>query len=165
MFERRARSADRIDVRQMANRVIGGGMDMLIRVAALPFSRSILVDIFETAEAYRIDISLPGVDPDDVVVTATDTTLTIQVPAQPPRAVGSGSYVRRERHPGRRMRTITFAEALDVGRITCTYRQGVLTVLAPKKTGKKIPIQVPATAQIEVPAGQKVPSNNSTLMT
>lgn len=163
MYVRHDHSQDQIHVRQTAKRLIGGSLDLLVHFAALPFSRALPVDIFETADAYRIDVSLPGVDPDDVVVTATESALTIQAPAQASRAARGGSYVRQERHVGQRTRRLTFPQALDVSRITCTYRQGVLTVHVPRMMGKRIPVQVPAPPPIAVPNGQPTPLANEPL--
>jgi HSP20 family protein len=136
---------DLTQLRQTVGHLIEDGLGMLTHLPFLPLSRSIPVDIFETRSAYQIDAALPGIDPNDMAVLATETTITIQAPARPRSERREGTYILQERYQGKRERVLTLAKAIDPEQVTSTYQHGVLTVHAPKVNGLKatqIPVQV-----------------------
>ena len=57
---------------------------------------------------------------------------------------GKGSYVRRERHEGELMRSVTLAVPIDPSKINAHYEHGVLRITAPKSEAAK-PRQIDVT--------------------
>jgi HSP20 family protein len=96
----------------------------------LPVSSGAPVDIEETSEAFRIDLDLPGVSPDDVDIELRDSEL---------RVFGSFKERRREgtlRHHARRTGDFEYLVALpgdvDAEAVEAELEGGVLTIVAPK---------------------------------
>jgi len=136
---------DLTQLRQTVGHLIEDGLGMLTRLPFIPVSRSIQVDLFENRSGYQIDAALPGIDPNDMAVLATETTITIQAPGRPRNERREGNYILQERYMGKRERVLTLAKAIDPEQVTSTYQHGVLTVYAPKVNGLKatqIPVQV-----------------------
>jgi HSP20 family protein len=96
------------------------------------------VDIFETTDdALVIVAELPGVKQEDVQVTVLDGTLTLGGERKVAPA-GEGEVVlRRERAVGPFVRHVLLPATVDPARMTATYREGVLTIRAPKKETAK----------------------------
>jgi HSP20 family protein len=90
------------------------------------------VDVFELQAAYRVEIDLPGVPPEDVQLTVGNRTLTVAGERRmlQPACVLSG---RCECARGRFRRVLEFAEPIDPARATAQYQHGTYSVLLPKK--------------------------------
>lgn len=109
--------------------------DSFISPARLePFiGRGLPLDVFETEGEYTIEASLPGVKPEDLKVTATDDTITIRATIKrEERDPKKGAYVRRERHEGEYVRSVTLASPIDPATISANYEHGVLKLTLPK---------------------------------
>ena len=107
--------------------------------------RALPLDVFETDTEYVIDASLPGVKSEDLKVSATDDSITIRASVKrETQDPGKGSYVRRERHEGELMRSVTLAVPIDPSKINAHYEHGVLRITAPKSEAAK-PRQIDVT--------------------
>ncbi len=107
--------------------------------------RALPLDVFETDTEYVIDASLPGVKSEDLKVSATDDSITIRASVKrETQDTGKGSYVRRERHEGELMRSVTLAVSIDPSKINAHYEHGVLRITAPKSEAAK-PRQIDVT--------------------
>ncbi|MBE9153790.1 Hsp20/alpha crystallin family protein [Cyanobium sp. LEGE 06113] len=108
-------------------------------------------EVHDTAEAYTISLELPGVDRNAIDVKATERTLqisaerrsTLDSEAQDAPSPELGSQpeatAQTQRQPlisefryGTWSRSFRFATPIDPQRISAVYRDGVLTVTAPK---------------------------------
>jgi HSP20 family protein len=105
------------------------------------FGRSFPVDIYEREALFDIEAALPGVKPEDLIVTATNFMITIRATTgdsveseQRAEEQGKklGGYVRRERYSGVMTRVIELPEAINPTQIKATYKHGVLKLEAPK---------------------------------
>jgi HSP20 family protein len=116
-----------------------------------PFRRMIPLDVRETGQEYVVEAALPGVKPEDVEVSATDTTLTIHARTQmekTEREGEQGKYVRHERYTGEMSRTVTLPGHIMPEQVRAAYKHGELTVRLPKAAQpKQIPIQVQGTGE------------------
>lgn len=107
--------------------------------------RSFPLDVFESDGEYVIDASLPGVKPEDLKVSATEDTITIRATMKhEEHDVKKGSYVRRERHEGEIVRSVTLSNPIDPSRVSASYEHGVLKLTAPKSEAAK-PRQIEVT--------------------
>jgi HSP20 family protein len=103
-----------------------------------PFGRVFPVDIRETDTDYVIEASLPGIAPEQLQITALDTTLTIRAArTRDEKAEQAEKYVRRERYVGEASRTIDLPGPIDPEKAVATYEHGVLTLRVPKAAAAK----------------------------
>lgn len=108
-------------------------------------------EVHDTSEAYAISLELPGVDRDAIDVKAAERTLQISAerrshrePAAADTQDGPAGAQPEAAAPARReplisefrygtwSRSFRFAAAIDPQQISAVYRDGVLTVTAPK---------------------------------
>ncbi len=130
---------------EFMNRFLEGATP-LGRLEFLSTARAFPVDVFEADDEYHIEASLPGIDPKDLHVTATGTTITVRAQRhQTTKERKVGNYLRQERSFGEMMRVFTLPGDIDREHITSVYEHGVLTVRVPKSVTakpKQIPVQV-----------------------
>lgn len=102
------------------------------------------VDVRETQDAYRLDVELPALAPEDVEVSFREGVLTIA--GERKRTDAADATVHRsERRFGRFARTFRLPEDADDEGIAAATHDGVLEVTVPKREKSR-------TRQIEVVA-------------
>jgi len=115
------------------------------------------VDIQENQNELRLDVELPGLNPDEVEITADNGVLTIKGEKQFERKEGDDSrYHVVERAYGNFIRSFQLPQGLDEGRIEATHNNGILSIHIPKSAlpqPKKIQIKSGSTG--EIGAGQR----------
>ena len=88
-------------------------------------------NLYETAEGFVLQIPMPGVNPDEVEITAQQDTLTlkwatnVQTPENATahwRGFASGKY----------QQSFTLPAAIDAEKAAASYESGVLTLSLPK---------------------------------
>ena len=90
-----------------------------------------LVNIFEDTDGYLICAELPGLEGEDLEITAKGKSLTIAGERRiSPK--GDVRFHRRERQAGTFSRAIALPTELDVGKIEARVKNGILTIRAPK---------------------------------
>ncbi len=97
-------------------------------------------EVHECAEAYEVVLELPGVDKAAINVKATERTLLISAERRSQRPAGAGE-ASFEQAPGPLLsefrygtwsRSFRFPQAIDREQLQAVYRDGLLTVTAPK---------------------------------
>ena len=103
------------------------------------------VDIRENQNELRLDVELPGLNPDDVEITSENGVLTITGEKQTERKEGDESrYHVVERSYGSFMRSFQLPQGLDESKIEASYNNGILAIRIPKSAlaqPKKIQIK------------------------
>ena len=94
-----------------------------------------------TEDGWRIDVPLPGIDPEHVTLESAGHVLSIR--AEEP---GDGNGVGRVRFE----QTVTVPEFLDLNKISASHRHGMLQLTLPLKESVK-----PRRIQIDTTEGQK----------
>jgi HSP20 family protein len=100
-------------------------------------------EVHETAEAYTVILELPGVDREGLDVKATDRTLTISAERRSQLQVDADNSTASEQRAaaepllsefryGTWSRSFRFATPIEVQNLNAIYRDGLLTVTAPK---------------------------------
>jgi HSP20 family protein len=97
-------------------------------------------EVHETPEAYELLLELPGVDKAAIEVKATDRTLVIsaerrshrQQPADTERPAEAKAPLLSEFRYGTLSRSFRFPQPIDRNQLQAAYRDGLLTVTAPK---------------------------------
>src|SRR5690349_16388161 len=88
-------------------------------------------DLYETPDAFCIAIELPGFQPSDFDVQATEQGVTIT--GQRKSASGPGQFLNVERGQGVFSRRFQFPQPVLVSDISATFQNGLLAVSVPKK--------------------------------
>ncbi len=97
-------------------------------------------EVHETNQAYVVVLELPGVDKDSIEVKATDRTLLISAERRSQSTVDNNDAkeakdtgpIHSEFRYGTWSRSFRFAAGLQRDAIEARYRDGLLTVTAPK---------------------------------
>ncbi len=90
-----------------------------------------LADVVETPEAFLVELELPGLGRDDVVVQAQRDELVVRGERRP-AASGGPVFHRLERRYGPFARGFRFAEDVDPDRIKADFSDGLLRLEVPK---------------------------------
>lgn len=90
-----------------------------------------------TDDGWRIDVPLPGIDPQDVSLEVAGSTLTI-------RAAIPGSDT-KDQNGARYEQTLTIPQFLDLEKLSASHRHGMLRLTLPLKDSVK-----PRRVQIEM---------------
>jgi len=101
------------------------------------------VDIYETADAVRVNVEAPGMSRDQFTVEVKDEVLTLKGERPFEKDVSREHYHRIERTYGRFRRSFVLGTPINSDGITATYRDGVLEIVLPKveeSKAKKIEI-------------------------
>jgi HSP20 family protein len=91
-----------------------------------------VVDMYETNDDLILDVELPGVREKEISLTITGEVLTVKGDRQFGEQLKDDNYVHMERAYGKFERSIRLPMPVQAGRVTATYRDGVLEVRLPK---------------------------------
>ncbi len=89
------------------------------------------MNIWTSADHLTVRAELPGVNPEELEVAASTSSLTIGGRREEGIAEGVRHY-RRERDFGSFGRVIALPERIDPEGVKADYREGILTVVLPK---------------------------------
>ena len=90
-------------------------------------------EVKETKDGYLFKADLPGVKISDVDVSVTENRIQISGKRESEKEDKSDTFYAYERSYGSFTRAFTLPEGVDSNRIHADLREGVLTVLVPKK--------------------------------
>ena len=110
------------------------------------------LDVRETADAFVVTASVPGVDPADVDITILGDTLQIRGERREERSEGNeqeGRWLVRERRFGAFQRAVSLPMAVKASEANAEFKDGVLTVTLPKADQAK-----PRTIPVRTNRGQ-----------
>ncbi len=93
------------------------------------------VDVSMDKGALRIEVDLPGIDPQNVTCTVQDRVLTIKGERNETLREGAGRDLIRERRFGHFERQLTLPEEIDEDSLQASFGKGVLTITANMKSG------------------------------
>jgi HSP20 family protein len=102
------------------------------------------VDVADTKDAFVVKAEIPGIDPKEIALTLEGDTLTIKGEKAREKEEKDETYFRVERTYGGFARAIPLPAPVEAGKVTATFKNGVLTVTLPKgpeAKGKFIPIK------------------------
>jgi HSP20 family protein len=89
-------------------------------------------DAFETPDAYVLELELPGLGKDDVVVQTLGDELTVRGERRPAVAGRPEAFHRLERRHGPFSRTFRFPDEVDPDQIKAEFADGLLRLTVPK---------------------------------
>ncbi len=116
------------------------------------------MDVAEKADAYLINVELPGVEPDHVEINFEQNVLTIRgtKPSSFDAANGEYRVYTAERVTGEFERSVRLPDFVDSERIEASYAHGLLTIVVPKAQAaqpRRIEVKAGSTQQRTVTAG------------
>ena len=91
------------------------------------------IDVRESSDAYRVDVELPAVAPEDVEVSCKDGLLTISGERKYQHTDDDERVHRSERLFGRFARSFRLPDDADEDSIEATAAQGVITISVAKR--------------------------------
>ena len=94
-------------------------------------------DVFEDDRCYCVEVELPGVAIEDVVVTVDGNVLSVSGQRKPRSEISKESAQRIERYVGPFLREFSFPEALDAEPVEASLRDGVLRLTVPKREQRR----------------------------
>lgn len=96
------------------------------------FTAAPVVEMTETAKAYKVRAELPGMDPENIEVTLNDGVLRIAGEKREEREEDERGYRLSERSYGAFERLIELPSAATDDGVKAKFRHGLLTVTVPK---------------------------------
>jgi HSP20 family protein len=102
------------------------------------FSMSVRTDVVDRGDRYEIKANLPGVDKKSIKVEVKNNILSIRAETKKEKEEKKGDkLIRQERFVGSFYRAMSLPDDADSDHLKTEYKDGVLTIIIPKK-GKKI---------------------------
>lgn len=95
------------------------------------------VNIKENAEAYFLEIAVPGMKKSDFNIDVDNKVLSISSESKEEKEVKEENYTRREFGYASFKRTFTLPDTVESDKISATYKEGILSVHLPKKEEAK----------------------------
>ncbi len=92
------------------------------------------VDCVETSEEFRFYLSVPGLLEDDFLIDVDGSCLTIRGERRPPYDQELRKQRLQEWRYGYFERHFQLVEPVAIAKLRATYEEGVLTIIAPKKS-------------------------------
>lgn len=86
------------------------------------------LDVFEDKDNYVVQVELPGVKKEVINLSLHDGVLTVSGERKHERDAKDGETFRSERSFGKFQRSVTLPAAVDSGKVTANYKDGILTV-------------------------------------
>ncbi|WP_282069244.1 Hsp20/alpha crystallin family protein [Olleya namhaensis] len=95
------------------------------------------VNIKETADAFIVDMAVPGVKKSDFNIDIDNLVLSISTEAKEEGEQTGENYARREFGYSAFKRTFTLPESVNDEQINAAYKDGILSIVLPKKEEAK----------------------------
>ena len=113
------------------------------------------MDVWQADDGYHVALDLPGVDPASVEITCERNVLTIRADRSAEYAEGHNVLL-AERPQGTFTRQLQVGDALDTGKVSATYDNGVLVLTIPMAETaqpRRIEVQTGTGGQQQLSAG------------
>ncbi|QXP59485.1 Hsp20/alpha crystallin family protein [Olleya sp. HaHaR_3_96] len=95
------------------------------------------VNIKETADAFMVEMAVPGLKKSDFHIAIDNQVLSIATETKAEKEYEEENYTRREFGYSSFKRTFTLPESVNDDTINASYNEGLLTILLPKKEEAK----------------------------
>lgn len=96
------------------------------------------VNIIEGKDDYKIEVAAPGIDKQDFKIDLDNNILTIASEKEDKNEQNHERYMCREFSYSSFKRSFSLPQSVDAGNITANHKDGVLTIMIPKKEEAKI---------------------------
>lgn len=86
------------------------------------------IDVYETADAYVIEMDLPGLSPSDFAVSQIGSVVRVEGGKRLEKMDATMNFICLERHFGRFSRSVEIPPHFDVNGARAAYQRGVLRI-------------------------------------
>ena len=125
--------ADLLNLQEKMNRLFQESLSAEgLDAGGLPPAWTPLADAHETAEAYVVELEVPGLRRDDLDVQVDGARLVVKGERRPAAQGRPERFYRVERSYGPFARSFTFAGPVDADRVTAHLKDGLLRLELPK---------------------------------
>jgi HSP20 family protein len=133
-----------LDLQERMNRLFDEtlGRERLEEPAVLHGAWVPIADVFETPDTYIVEVELPGLGKDDVVVQAQGDEVVVRGERRPDLSSRPDSFHRLERRYGPFARAFRFSEEVDPDAIAAAFEDGLLRLQVPKAGARTTRIKV-----------------------
>jgi HSP20 family protein len=101
------------------------------------------MDLSEQAEAYHVQMDLPGMDKSGITVEVKDNILTVKAERKQESTKKEGDkLLMQERSSGFMSRAVMLSKPVDATKVTAEYKDGVLKITLPKVHADQAPQKV-----------------------
>ena len=90
------------------------------------------LDVYDEKDNFVVKAELPGLKKEDIDINVHNGVLTISGERKHEAEKKEGQTFRSERYFGRFQRSVTLPAAVDLGKVSASYKDGVLTIDLPK---------------------------------
>jgi HSP20 family protein len=108
------------------------GWSSFARAGQLFTGWSPALDLYQSNDNVIAVVELPGMRKEDIEISLHDGTLTISGERKRENSSNDDKAERTERYVGTFRRSIALPTRVDAGKVSATYRDGILTVTLPK---------------------------------
>ena len=95
------------------------------------------VNIIESKEDFRLEVAAPGLEKTDFKIDIENNVLTISAEKEEKQEVKDERIMRKEFNYSSFSRSFSLPESMDADKITARHKDGVLSVIIPKKENAK----------------------------
>jgi HSP20 family protein len=104
-----------------------------------PSLGQVKVDVTEDDKSYTVHAEIPGAKKEDVKVAVDGNVVSISAEVKKTREQKEGEkLIRSERYYGTVSRSFTVASDVDEAQCAASYKDGVLELVLPKKSGGRV---------------------------
>ncbi len=90
------------------------------------------LDVHDEKDKLVVKVELPGLKKEDINLSIHDGALSVSGERKVENERKEGETFRSERHFGRFQRSVTLPVAVDAGKVTASYQDGILSIDLPK---------------------------------
>ena len=95
------------------------------------------LNVWASADGLVIDAEMPGVDPQDVEISAVGDELSLRGKVNAREPAEGETVLRRERPAGEFQRTLQLPFRANTGAVKATFRNGILRIVLPRSEEEK----------------------------
>jgi HSP20 family protein len=95
------------------------------------------LDVYDQDDAVVVEVTVPGVKPEDIDVRITGDVLSIRAESKQEKTVSEDRYSYKERSYGVMQRSITLPASVDPDKAEAKLEHGVLKLTLPKVEQQK----------------------------
>ncbi len=116
--------------RDEINRLFDGGAPA--RDSGLFSGWTPALDVYDEKDRFLVSVELPGLKKEEISLSFHDGVLTVSGERKHEREGKEGETFRSERYFGKFQRSVSVPAAVDAGKVTASYKDGVLLIDLPK---------------------------------
>jgi HSP20 family protein len=90
------------------------------------------IDLYETADAYVVELDLPGIPESDFSVSQLGPVIRVEGVKRLEKMDAAMNFICLERHFGRFSRSVEIPSQFDAGGARAKYERGVLVITVPR---------------------------------